>query len=746
MRYENWDVILFPRDSHIPIQEFNTACYSTSDRNGQQSPTLACYIASLPPATSFRISIHSWATPAKPSALIESRQRANQDIMYKLQVIVDGTRVFHGLFGVTSKWPQEIAHEARGIVTAEHPTSHRKSSLLFPSFNPETLLRTEWDCRDTGGRINVMLSEQVVAKTSSPTEADFGPFHEIVCFSFQHAPKGKVSDTLERVGISWPIRNPLFMPNPSQGPRMTPGVSDASSEAMRAHPRAHEYEMEFSSRSAAPRPRITEPLQRPNSHPSLARISHPTMQTRAGARSSVWDNDPGLLGNFRHEATSLNPWSLHQDMSPSRENMIMTTRIDPFSLSTRIQPIWKASNQEQHPSADLEWRNVVANVDKDKSISVAHQKERLGQTLEANSPPMMQRNSHHSSERHLKTLSGRTWNGRNYTAPPVGSTLLADRNPIRNLTQMPPGVSTSGSLGPVALKAHSGHLQAVGPYSSTSPSSFQSSIASNKENYLPSQIQVSSLYPVSIYSAVTDRPVTKGRHWNSDLSARDGSSVFSSLSRHNPDTSTHFGTRGRHSVDELLTNGSVKSGKEGIAQHTSDVSEHDNRHVQAVFLPTGSSKHSNTQKMNVSGHAREIAAGMVAKTTDVEIIDVDAIERPPDPKPSSDTSKASPAKSFHKAGVSSMDSTGRLERKLYSALGEELASFDSHDHTDMSQELAGALRLDASQISGHAASVLLTQDHEQVGKRKRCTPLDGDRERQSPMSKREKGAQADLDE
>jgi hypothetical protein len=31
MRYDNWDVIIFARDSHIPIQEFKTACYSSQD-------------------------------------------------------------------------------------------------------------------------------------------------------------------------------------------------------------------------------------------------------------------------------------------------------------------------------------------------------------------------------------------------------------------------------------------------------------------------------------------------------------------------------------------------------------------------------------------------------------------------------------------------------------------------------------------------------------------------------------------
>lgn len=31
MRYDNWDVILFPKDSAVPIQEFRTACYTTHD-------------------------------------------------------------------------------------------------------------------------------------------------------------------------------------------------------------------------------------------------------------------------------------------------------------------------------------------------------------------------------------------------------------------------------------------------------------------------------------------------------------------------------------------------------------------------------------------------------------------------------------------------------------------------------------------------------------------------------------------
>lgn len=31
MRYDDWDVILFPGDSHVPIQEFKTVCHSTTE-------------------------------------------------------------------------------------------------------------------------------------------------------------------------------------------------------------------------------------------------------------------------------------------------------------------------------------------------------------------------------------------------------------------------------------------------------------------------------------------------------------------------------------------------------------------------------------------------------------------------------------------------------------------------------------------------------------------------------------------
>jgi hypothetical protein len=41
MRYQNWDVLLFPGNSRIPIQEFNTACHVVADQGNQSRAHLA---------------------------------------------------------------------------------------------------------------------------------------------------------------------------------------------------------------------------------------------------------------------------------------------------------------------------------------------------------------------------------------------------------------------------------------------------------------------------------------------------------------------------------------------------------------------------------------------------------------------------------------------------------------------------------------------------------------------------------
>ena len=41
MRYLNWDVLLFPAGSKVPMQEFKTGCYVVQDSEFLSSDTLA---------------------------------------------------------------------------------------------------------------------------------------------------------------------------------------------------------------------------------------------------------------------------------------------------------------------------------------------------------------------------------------------------------------------------------------------------------------------------------------------------------------------------------------------------------------------------------------------------------------------------------------------------------------------------------------------------------------------------------
>ncbi|CAI6339261.1 unnamed protein product [Periconia digitata] len=217
MRYSNWDVILFPRDSPVPIQEFKTACYTSESEcvwTAQPLPTLACYIASQPPSTPFRISVHSWIAPVKPSPAIESCRKPNERVVFTAQVLVDGSRVYHGYYEIETQWPKEIVN-AKPAIRDPNTTSQHGSFLEFPPFRFGVLGQYSWNARENAGRIKFILSEQLVRNRGPDLE--LGASNHVVCFTFQHAPRG----ILEQAGIAWPILNPLFLPL-SQRPEWPP--------------------------------------------------------------------------------------------------------------------------------------------------------------------------------------------------------------------------------------------------------------------------------------------------------------------------------------------------------------------------------------------------------------------------------------------------------------------------------------------------------------------------------------------
>jgi hypothetical protein len=165
------------------------------------------------------------------------------------------------------------------------------------------------------------------------------------------------------------------------------------------------------------------------------------------------------------------------------------------------------------------------------------------------------------------------------------------------------------------------------------------------------------------------------------------------------------------------------------------------RHDQSM-LPSVSIKHNSVVHETASTSRTTSSMPEREAATAVEIIDVDAIDPSLSPDVPIDTTKLSPYKPNHKPGMSSIDSTGRFEQNLFSALGEELASFDSRgDGTRLGPELldctAAAADPSENTVLDPAAS-----EFEPAGKRKRQGTLGGERDR-SPARKKEKCGEAD---
>lgn len=113
MRYGNWDVLLFPELSRVPIQEFKTQCFVTKDKDSpnlhsaayhgphlyypdparcNQLPVLTTFIPSLPQDSRFRVSVHSWEKP-RPSLSIESHMEPEDVLLFEARIYVDGVFV-----------------------------------------------------------------------------------------------------------------------------------------------------------------------------------------------------------------------------------------------------------------------------------------------------------------------------------------------------------------------------------------------------------------------------------------------------------------------------------------------------------------------------------------------------------------------------------------------------------------------------------------------------------------------------
>lgn len=501
-------------------------------------------------------------------------------------------------------------------------------------------------------------------------------------------------------------------------------------------------------RSAFTRPKNPEPHQRPNTQPPpFSQFTKPPIGVRRSGRAGIRDDLFESFGDSTDDF-SMDTWSMKRSNSISAGEMATSDHMFPSMHPPRYSPLWGQPVQYEQ-SVHSGWDDHPPRKKKDRNVVVSLRDDQLGQIIDAISPPKKSRELPHSFGCQRQDQDGRLPTSHAYYPPKMRNVSQSNRPSFAAPGRMPSGAELK-NLRNAPNKSSSGQMAHAEASKDRLHAPHHPSFSSNKENRPPSQSRMPTAFPFA-NRVPTPNPFVHGiPGWDSDVEMRDPSSVFSSISR--------FDQMGAHPASHLekigsahapSASGNVKGRKEGLGHDSPQLPDHSIRHDQSL-LPAIGIDPAMTQKQagKEHGKAPHSTPGLNASKY-VEIIDVDAI----DPKlsskaPLTDTSKPSPYKPSHKPGMSSMDSTGRLERQLFSALGEELAGFEHDvDTADMGPELSQALAGSTvhSDLSGSTMLNPAASEYEPVVKRKRQGTFGTERDR-SPLSKKEKARQVEMEE
>ncbi|KAI9158061.1 hypothetical protein HJFPF1_06048 [Paramyrothecium foliicola] len=233
MRYEDWDVLLFPRDCKIPVKEFKVACHVVHDagwmmlefapaRGSYGLPTVTSFVPSLPAGAPFQVSIHSWSLPTV-SQFTRSYSKYADSVQFEARLFIDGNLVASTSLSRTTSWPHVIAH------SFDFSKNGDLEGLKFPAFRQELLQQNYWSPADDLGRIKVIISEGFPRDSiSMPIER----VKNVAAFSFQHAP----TEILEGSCIAWP--NPsMWRRTPFTSSMPVPSLQSQDADAHAHSPR-----------------------------------------------------------------------------------------------------------------------------------------------------------------------------------------------------------------------------------------------------------------------------------------------------------------------------------------------------------------------------------------------------------------------------------------------------------------------------------------------------------------------------
>jgi hypothetical protein len=176
MRYEDWDILIFPRDLAIPMKEFKVACHVVHDTGGSSFPstmppefahthgsfglpTMTGFIPSLATGTPFNISVHSWKFP-EISQFTKAYSKHPELVKFEARVLIDGkfvayvappepaivkmlisvpdppvltVRALGRIFSATASVSDHSFHSSRVFLTIHHQNSPRMATSSHSS-------------------------------------------------------------------------------------------------------------------------------------------------------------------------------------------------------------------------------------------------------------------------------------------------------------------------------------------------------------------------------------------------------------------------------------------------------------------------------------------------------------------------------------------------------------------------------------------------------------------------------------
>ncbi|KAG7059527.1 NADH dehydrogenase (ubiquinone)-like protein [Colletotrichum scovillei] len=207
MRYDNWDVLLFPSSGSVPLKEFKTDCSVIPDFESKPAsspgpfglPVVHGFVPGLPRNMPLTVSIFSWTVPS----ISNPNPNANL-VVFAARVYIDGELVAEDVFNQSRRTPLPISQSLK-------PNKHGDRDLIrFPAFNEKYLQEYSWNPAVSLGRIQVIVTEAI---QRDPTTLSLDHIKNVAAFSFCHAPL----ETLEEAAIAWPNRRMWEVAAPAHG-------------------------------------------------------------------------------------------------------------------------------------------------------------------------------------------------------------------------------------------------------------------------------------------------------------------------------------------------------------------------------------------------------------------------------------------------------------------------------------------------------------------------------------------------